>query len=136
MFVFTTLSIQQLYEENRNLLKLTYSSEFSDTKSLISINTAFATCQIKYLNLIYPDRIRVFSYQKIKYYYDLSNNANNRQTAKLITRQPSVFIIIQELSTSSYIFRTYDKNISSFLTSLSTTQVINYLHIYFSKKLT
>ncbi|WP_040501881.1 HPr(Ser) kinase/phosphatase [Herbaspirillum sp. YR522] len=133
---YSALSIQQLYEENRESLQLGWFAGFPGGERLISGDAVSAADQVGHLNLIHPGRIQVFGHQEIEYYERLSNTSRAYQTAELVTGEPPAFIIAQGLSTPPDILAVCDeKNIPLFSTPLPAAQVIDYLRVYLSKKL-
>ncbi len=133
---FTALSIQQLYEENRESLQLGWFAGFPGGERLISGDAASAADQVGHLNLIHPGRIQVFGHQETEYYQRLSNTSRAYQTAELVAGEPPAFIIAQGLATPPDILAICDgKNIPLFSTPLPAAQVIDYLRVYLSKKL-
>ncbi|WP_050462796.1 HPr(Ser) kinase/phosphatase [Herbaspirillum autotrophicum] len=136
MPAYTALSIQQLYEENRESLQLGWFAGFPGGERLISGDAASAADQVGHLNLIHPGRIQVFGHQETEYYQRLSNTSRAYQTAELVAGEPPAFIIAQGLATPPDILAVCDeKNIPLFSTPLPAAQVIDYLRVYLSKKL-
>jgi len=136
MPAYTALSIQQLYEENRESLQLGWFAGFPGGERLISGDAASAADQVGHLNLIHPGRIQVFGHQETEYYQRLSNTSRAYQTAELVAGEPPAFIIAQGLATPADILAICDeKNIPLFSTPLPAAQVIDYLRVYLSKKL-
>jgi HPr kinase/phosphorylase len=132
----TPLSIQQLYDDNREALQLGWFAGFPGGERLISGDAASAADQVGHLNLIHPGRIQVFGHQETEYYKRLSPIARQHQTEELVSGQPPAFIIAQGLETPAYILAICDeKNIPLFSTPLPAAQVIDYLRVYLSKKL-
>jgi len=136
MPAYTALSIQQLYEENRESLQLGWFAGFPGGERLISGDAASAADQVGHLNLIHPGRIQVFGHQETEYYQRLSNTSRAYQTAELVAGEPPAFIIAQGRATPPDILAVCDeKNIPLFSTPLPAAQVIDYLRVYLSKKL-
>ena len=136
MPVSTPLSIQQLYDENRESLQLGWFAGFPGGERLISGDAASAADQVGHLNLIHPGRIQVFGHQETEYYQRLSATSRVYQTAELVAGAPPAFIIAQGLATPPDILEICDeKNIPLFSTPLPAAQVIDYLRVYLSKKL-
>ncbi len=132
----TPLSIQQLYDDNREALQLGWFAGFPGGERLISGDAASAADQVGHLNLIHPGRIQVFGHQETEYYKRLSPAARIHQTEELMSGAPPAFIIAQGLETPAYILAICDdKNIPLFSTPLAAAQVIDYLRVYLSKKL-
>jgi HPr kinase/phosphorylase len=132
----TPLSIQQLYDDNREALQLGWFAGFPGGERLISGDAVSAADQVGHLNLIHPGRIQVFGHQETEYYKRLSPLARQHQTEELVAGQPPAFIIAQGLETPAYILGICDeKNIPLFSTPLPAAQVIDYLRVYLSKKL-
>lgn len=132
----TPLSIQQLYDDNREILHLGWFAGFPGGERLISGDAASAADQVGHLNLIHPGRIQVFGHQETEYYRRLSPAVRIHQTEELVSGAPPAFIIAQGLSTPAYILAICDdKNIPLFSTPLPAAQVIDYLRVYLSKKL-
>jgi HPr kinase/phosphorylase len=59
----TPLSIQQLYDDNREALELGWFAGFPGGERLISGDATSAADQVGHLNLIHPGRIQVFGHQ-------------------------------------------------------------------------
>lgn len=132
----TLLTIQQLYDDNRESLQLGWFAGFPGGERLISGDATSAADQVGHLNLIHPGRIQVFGHQEIEYYKRLSPQARAHQTAELVSGAPPAFIIAQGLETPPNIMVECDQqNIPLFSTPLPAAQVIDYLRVYLSKKL-
>jgi HPr kinase/phosphorylase len=132
----TPLSIQQLFDENREALELGWFAGFPGGERLISGDAASAADQVGHLNLIHPGRIQIFGHQETEYYKRLSPNGRNRLIAELVAGEPPAFIVAQGLETPQEFIEVCDeKNIPLFSTPLPAAQVIDYLRVYLSKKL-
>lgn len=132
----TPLSIQQLYDDNRESLELGWFAGFSGSERLISGDAASAADQVGHLNLIHPGRIQVFGHQEIEYYQKLRAQSRGYHTHELVAGEPPALIIAQGLATPPDILAACDeKNIPLFSTPLPAAQVIDYLRVYLSKKL-
>ncbi|HEX2530470.1 MAG TPA: HPr(Ser) kinase/phosphatase [Burkholderiaceae bacterium] len=132
----TPLTIQQLYDDNREALELGWFAGFPEGECLISGDATSAADQVGHLNLIHPGRIQVFGHQEIKYYNRLSPASRAHQTAELTAGKPPALIIAQGLEAPAYLLDVCDeKNIPLFSTPLPAAQVIDYLRVYLSKKL-
>ncbi|MES2936024.1 MAG: HPr(Ser) kinase/phosphatase [Pseudomonadota bacterium] len=130
------LTIQRLYDENRDSLLLGWFAGFPGGERLISGDTASAADQVGHLNLIHPGRIQVFGHQEVEYYQRLSPKARTYHIEELVSGQPPALIIAQGLETPSDILAICDeKNIPLFSTPLPAAQVIDFLRVYLSKKL-
>jgi HPr kinase/phosphorylase len=132
----TSLSIQQLYDDNREALELGWFAGFPGGERMILGDAASAADQVGHLNLIHPGRIQVFGHQETEYYQRLSPASRAYQTAELVAGEPPAFIIAQGLETPAELLTVADeKNIALFSTPLPAAQVIDYLRVYLSKKL-
>ncbi|HEX2605294.1 MAG TPA: HPr(Ser) kinase/phosphatase [Oxalicibacterium sp.] len=132
----TTLTIQQLYDDNRETLQLGWFAGFSGGERRISGDATSSADQVGHLNLIHPGRIQIFGHQEIDYYKRLSPRSRADQTAELVAGKPPAFIIAQGLETPPDIMTECDEqNIPLFSTPLPAAQVIDYLRVYLSKKL-
>ncbi|RBA25048.1 HPr(Ser) kinase/phosphatase [Herminiimonas fonticola] len=132
----TPLTIQQLYDDNRESLQLGWFAGFPGGERLISGDATSAADQVGHLNLIHPGRIQIFGHQEIEYYKRLSSASRASQGAELVAGKPPAFIIAQGLETPEDIMTICDeKNIPLFSTPLPAAQVIDYLRVYLSKKL-
>tara|TARA_R110001599_G_scaffold64023_3_gene179263 strand:+ start:927016 stop:927963 length:948 start_codon:yes stop_codon:yes gene_type:complete len=130
------LSIQQLYDDNRESLQLGWFAGFPGGERMISGDASSAADQVGHLNLIHPGRIQIFGHQEIEYYKRLSPASRTYQSTELVAGEPPAFIIAQGLETPSDIMAICDeKNIPLFSTPLPAAQVIDYLRVYLSKKL-
>lgn len=132
----TPLSIQELFDENREPLELGWFAGFPGGEKLISGDAASAADQVGHLNLIHPGRIQVFGHQEIDYYYRLGPNGRNRLITELVAGNPPAFVVAQGLETPpEFIEVCEEHNIPLFSTPLPAAQVIDYLRVYLSKKL-
>jgi HPr kinase/phosphorylase len=132
----TPLSIQQLYDDNRDPLQLGWFAGFPGGERLISGDAVSAADQVGHLNLIHPGRIQIFGHQETEYYQRLSPNGRNRLITELVSGNPPAFIVSQGLETpQEFIAICDEKNIPLFSTPLPAAQVIDYLRVYLSKKL-
>lgn len=130
------LSIQQLYDDNRETLELGWFAGFPGGERQISGDATSAADQVGHLNLIHPGRIQVFGHQETEYYQRLSPAARQHYTEELVAGEPPAVIIAQGLETPEPILTICDaKNIPLFSTPLPAAQVIDYLRVYLSKKL-
>lgn len=132
----SSLTIQRLYDDNREELQLGWFAGFPGGERLILGDAASAADQVGHLNLIHPGRIQVFGHQETQYYQRLSPASRAYQTEELVAGEPPAFIIAQGLATPTDILSAADeKNIALFSTPLPAAQVIDYLRVYLSKKL-
>jgi HPr kinase/phosphorylase len=132
----TPLSIQQLYEDNLDALKLHWLAGQEGKDRLIFGDAASAADQVGHLNLIHPGRIQVFGQQEVDYLLRISDNSRNAQTRELVAGEPPAFIIAQSLPAHPQIVSICnERHIPLLTTSLQAAQVIDYLRVYLSKKL-
>jgi HPr kinase/phosphorylase len=132
----TPLSIQQLYEDNLDALKLNWLAGQEGKHRLIFGDAASAADQVGHLNLIHPGRIQVFGQQEVDYLLRISDNSRTAQTRELVAGEPPAFIIAQSLHAHPQIVSICnEKHIPLLTTSLPAAQVIDYLRVYLSKKL-
>jgi HPr kinase/phosphorylase len=130
------LTIQRLYDENRETLQLGWFAGFPGGERLILKDTASAADQVGHLNLIHPGRIQIFGHQEINYYQRLKAETRAYNIEELISGSPPALIIAQGLETPPDILAMCDeRNIPLFSTPLPAAQVIDYLRVYLSKKL-
>src|SRR3954454_16699746 len=95
----TPLTIQRLYDDNRDSLQLGWFAGFPGGERLISGDAASAADQVGHLNLIHPGRIQLFGHQETEYYTRLSSVSRGHQIAELVAGEPPAFIIAQGLAT-------------------------------------
>jgi HPr kinase/phosphorylase len=132
----TPLSIQQLFEENREVLQLGWFAGFPGGERMITGDAASAADHVGHLNLIHPGRIQVFGHQEIAYYRKLSTVSRDHQTNELILGKPPAFIIAEGLETPPNLITLCDEqSIPLFSTPLPAAEVIDYLRVYLSKRL-
>jgi HPr kinase/phosphorylase len=130
------LTIQRLYDENRETLQLGWFAGFPGGERLILKDTASAADQVGHLNLIHPGRIQIFGHQEINYYQRLKAESRAYHVEELVSGSPPALIIAQGLETPPDILAACDeRNIPLFSTPLPAAQVIDYLRVYLSKKL-
>src|SRR5471030_395798 len=132
----TPLTIQRLYDDNRESLQLGWFAGFPGGERLISGDAVSAADQVGHLNTIHPGRIQVFGHQEINYYQRLKSLTRSHVIGELIAGGPPALIIAQGLETPPDILAICDeKNIPLFSTPLPAAQVIDFLRVYLSKKL-
>ena len=132
----TPLSVQQLYDDNREALELGWFAGFPGGERLISGDATSASDQVGHLNLIHPGRIQVFGHQETAYYNKLTPTSRAHHTSELLEATPPAFIIAEGQETSPYLLEICDQqNIPLFSTPLPAAEVIDYLRVYLSKKL-
>ncbi|MYM82856.1 HPr kinase/phosphorylase [Duganella sp. FT50W] len=132
----TPLTIQRLYDDNRESLQLGWFAGFPGGERLISGDVASAADQVGHLNTIHPGRIQVFGHQEINYYQRLKSLTRAHVIGELIAGNPPALIVAQGLETPPDILAICDeKNIPLFSTPLPAAQVIDFLRVYLSKKL-
>ncbi|MET0319840.1 MAG: HPr(Ser) kinase/phosphatase [Duganella sp.] len=132
----TPLTIQRLYDDNRESLQLGWFAGFPGGERLISGDVASAADQVGHLNTIHPGRIQVFGHQEINYYQRLKSLTRAHLIGELIAGNPPALIVAQGLETPPDILAVCDeKNIPLFSTPLPAAQVIDFLRVYLSKKL-
>jgi HPr kinase/phosphorylase len=132
----TPLSIQQLFEDNREVLQLGWFAGFPGGERMISGDATSAADHVGHLNLIHPARIQVFGHQEIAYYTKLSAASREHQTNELVSGKPPAFIIAEGLETPPNLISLCDEqSIPLFSTPLPAAHVIDYLRIYLSKRL-
>lgn len=130
------LSIQQLYEDNHESLRLGWLAGQAGSDRVIYGDAASAADQVGHLNLIHPGRIQVFGQQENDYFLRISENSRVFQTRELVAGSPPAFIIAQSLEPHPYILQVCNEhNIPLLSTPLPAAQVIDYLRVYLSKKL-
>ena len=115
MPVSAPLSIQQLYDDNRDALQLGWFAGFPGGERLISGDSISAADQVGHLNIIHPARIQIFGHQEIDYFHRMSPGARKHQIVELVSAEPPAFIIAQGLETPEEIMAVCDnKNIPLF----------------------
>ncbi len=132
----TPLTIQRLYDDNRDSLQLGWFAGFPGGERQIAGDAASAADQVGHLNLIHPGRIQVFGHQELNYYHRLKSSSRTHVIGELIGGGPPALIIAQGLETPPDILAICDdQNIPLFSTPLPAAQVIDFLRVYLSKKL-
>lgn len=132
----TPLSIQQLYDDNLESLRLGWLAGHAGNGRVIYGDAASAADQVGHLNLIHPGRIQVFGQQEHDYLLRISDNSRAFQTRELVAGEPPAFIIAQSLEPHPYIVQVCNEhNIPLLTTPLPAAQVIDFLRVYLSKKL-
>ncbi len=132
----TPLSIQQLYEDNLEALKLAWLAGQSGGERLIYGDAASAADQVGHLNLIHPGRIQVFGPQENDYLHRISDNSRLAHARELVSGDPPAFIIAQSLDPHPMIVPLCNEHkIPLLTTTMPAAQVIDYLRVYLSKKL-
>jgi HPr kinase/phosphorylase len=132
----TTLTIQRLYTENREPLKLTWIAGLNSGENQISSESASAADQVGHLNLIHLGRIQVLGKQEISYYDGLSPESRAYIIHEIADRRPPALVVARGLDVPADIHTICQANqIPLFTTPLTAAEVIDYLRVYLSKKL-
>ncbi|MBS1187948.1 MAG: serine kinase [Burkholderiaceae bacterium] len=132
----STLTIQQLYSQNHQQLKMEWVTGLNGGYRLVSGNAASAADQVGHLNLIHPGRIHVFGRQEVGYYERLSPESRAYQIHELIDGNPPGIIIARGLPVPPDLQAICEANdIPIFSTPLPAAEVIDFLRVFLSKKL-
>ncbi|WMW81487.1 HPr(Ser) kinase/phosphatase [Undibacterium cyanobacteriorum] len=136
MPLITELSIQRIFDDNRDTLQLGWFAGFSGGEKLITDDATASSDQVGHLNLIHPGRIQVLGHQELNYFQRLSPGSRANLIKELIAGNPPALIVAQGLeSPQVFLDICDDNNIPLFSTPLPAAQVIDYLRVYLSKKL-
>ena len=136
MPILTELTIQKIYDDNRDTLQLGWFAGFSGAEKQITGDATSSADQVGHLNLIHPGRIQVLGHQELNYYHRLSLTSRGNLFKELVAGDPPALIVSQGLeSPPDFLTNCDDKNIPLFSTPLPAAQVIDYLRVYLSKKL-
>lgn len=136
MSQYTELTIQRIYNDNREVLQLGWFSGFSGSDNHISEDATASSDQVGHLNLIHPGRIQVFGHQELDYYHRLPVHSRHNLMKDLIAGKPPALIVAQGLESPPDLLTVCDEhNIPLFSTPLPSAQVIDYLRVYLSKTL-
>ncbi|RJX31364.1 MAG: HPr kinase/phosphorylase [Oxalobacter sp.] len=136
MTIISTLTIQQLFEQNGETLKLTWVGGHQGGGRQVSASAISAADQVGHLNLIHPERIHVYGRQEITYYNRLTPESRAYQIHELMNGNPPAIIVARDLEVPPDLLSICDENdIPVFSTPLSAAEVIDFLRIFLSKKL-
>lgn len=131
-----SLTIQRLYANNRDALKLTWFAGLDGGNRQVSSGSGLAADQVGHLNLIHPMRIQVFGRQEINYYERLSPESRAYLVHEIADCNPPALIIARDLDVPPDIHAICNENnIPLFTTPLAAAEVIDYLRVYLSKQL-
>jgi HPr kinase/phosphorylase len=132
----TELSIQKIFDDNRDTLHLGWFAGFSGGDKQITSDATASSDQVGHLNLIHPGRIQVLGHQELDYFARLSPGSRNNLIKELVAGKPPALIVAQGLdSPQTFLDVCDDNHIPLFSTPLPAAQVIDYLRVYLSKKL-
>ncbi len=132
----TPLSIQELFDDNLEALKLSWLGGQAGANGVIVGDAVSAADQIGHLNLIHPGRIQVFGHEEVSYLAHISEQSRLAQTRELVAGKPPALIMAQSLSPPPFVVAVCnDHGIPLIATPLPSAQVIDYLRVYLSKKL-
>jgi HPr kinase/phosphorylase len=132
----TPLSIQELFDDNVDALKLSWLGGQAGANGVIVGDAVSAADQIGHLNLIHPGRIQVFGLEEVSYLSHISEQSRLAQTRELVAGKPPALIMAQSLQPQSFIIDVCNTHgIPLIATPLSSAQTIDYLRVYLSKKL-
>ena len=132
----TELTIQKIYDDNRDIMQLGWFAGFAGADKCITGDAASAADQVGHLNLIHPGRIQVLGHQELAYYHRLSPASRGNLIRELVAGHPPALIVAQGLeSPPDFLTKCDDNNIPLFSTPFPSAQVIDYLRVYLSKKL-
>ncbi|MBC3881006.1 HPr kinase/phosphorylase [Undibacterium sp. LX40W] len=136
MPLITELTIQRIFDDNRDTLQLGWFSGFSGGEKQITDDATASSDQVGHLNLIHPGRIQVLGHQELNYFQKLSPGSRANLIKELVAGNPPALIVAQGLESPQVFLDTCDdNNIPLFSTPLPAAQVIDYLRVYLSKKL-
>jgi HPr kinase/phosphorylase len=136
MPLLTELTVQNIYDDNRDSLQLGWFAGFSGGEKQISGDATSSADQVGHLNLIHPGRIQVLGHQELAYYNRLSSLSRGNLVKELVAGAPPALIVAQGLESPAVILAACDENnIPIFSTQLPSAQVIDFLRVYLSKKL-
>jgi len=130
------LSIQELFDDNLEALKLSWLGGQAGANGVIVGDAVSAADQIGHLNLIHPGRIQVFGHEEVSYLSHISEQSRLAQTRELVAGKPPALIMAQSLQAPPFIISVCNEHgIPLIATPLPSAQVIDYLRVYLSKKL-
>ncbi|MBY0573137.1 MAG: HPr(Ser) kinase/phosphatase [Undibacterium sp.] len=130
------LTIQAIFENNRDALQLGWFAGFSGGDKTITSDATASSDQVGHLNLIHRGRIQVLGHQELEYFQRLSSGSRHNLIKELIAGHPPALIMAQGLASPQIFLDLCDEhNIPLFSTPLPAAQVIDYLRVYLSKKL-
>ncbi|MCU6432265.1 HPr(Ser) kinase/phosphatase [Undibacterium sp. Jales W-56] len=136
MPLLTELTIQKIFDDNRDAMQLGWFAGFSGGDKQITGDATSSADQVGHLNFIHPGRIQVLGHQELAYYNRLSTVSRGNLIKELIAGAPPALIVAQGLETPQAILSACDDhNIPLFSTPLPSAQVIDFLRVYLSKKL-
>ncbi len=136
MPLITELTIQTIFDDNRDTLQLGWFAGFSGGGKQITDDATASSDQVGHLNLIHPGRIQVLGHQELNYFQKLSPGSRANLIKELVAGNPPALIVAQGLESPQVFLDTCDdNNIPLFSTPLPAAQVIDYLRVYLSKKL-
>ena len=130
------LSIQELFDDTLEALKLSWLGGQAGANGVIVGDAVSAADQIGHLNLIHPGRIQVFGHEEVSYLAHISEQSRLAQTRELVAGKPPALIMAQSLQAPPFIISVCNEHgIPLIATPLPSAQVIDYLRVYLSKKL-
>ena len=130
------LSIQELFDDNLEALKLSWLGGQAGANGVIVGDAVSAADQIGHLNLIHPGRIQIFGHEEVSYLAHISEQSRLAQTRELVAGKPPALIMAQSLQAPPFIISVCNEHgIPLIATPLPSAQVIDYLRVYLSKKL-
>ena len=136
MPITNPLSIQELFDDNLEALKLSWLGGQGGANGVIVGDAVSAADQIGHLNLIHPGRIQVFGHEEVSYLGHISEQSRLSQTRELVAGKPPALIMAQSLQAPPFIISVCNEHGIPFIaTPLPSAQVIDYLRVYLSKKL-
>ena len=136
MPITNPLSIQELFDDNLEALKLSWLGGQAGANGVIVGDAVSAADQIGHLNLIHPGRIQVFGHEEVSYLAHISEQSRLAQTRELVAGKPPALIMAQSLQAPPFIISVCNEHgIPLIATPLPSAQVIDYLRVYLSKKL-
>ncbi|MET3116676.1 HPr kinase/phosphorylase [Undibacterium sp. GrIS 1.8] len=136
MPLLTELTIQKIFDDNRDAMQLGWFAGFSGGDKQITGDATSSADQVGHLNFIHPGRIQVLGHQELAYFHRLPSHSRGNLIKELIAGAPPALIVAQGLETPQAILATCDdNNIPLFSTPLPSAQVIDFLRVYLSKKL-
>jgi HPr kinase/phosphorylase len=136
MPLLTELTVQKIFDDNRDTMQLGWFAGFSGGDKQITGDASSSADQVGHLNLIHPGRIQVLGHQEMAYYRRLAPHSRNNLIKELVAGAPPALMVAQGLDAPPEFLNVCDdNNIPLFSTPLPSAQVIDFLRVYLSKKL-
>ncbi|MBI2960879.1 MAG: HPr kinase/phosphorylase [Betaproteobacteria bacterium] len=130
------VSVERLYEENRDKIGLSWLAGRGGAKSLLARDAADAAELVGHLNLLHPNRIQVLGQHEAEHLASLGAAERRQIIAKLFSAQPAALVLAEDIAAPGELIAAAEAASTAVLASpAQSAQVIERIRHYLAKTL-